>query len=77
MPPAETYRDLLMHRGYGYPLWEPNPREALPVELADGTFQGPLCAYSCQTLICTTLSGIRRAREVLQIVQCKIAVGRS
>ena len=42
MPPAETYRDLLMHRGYGYPLWEPNPREALPVELADGTFQGPL-----------------------------------
>ena len=46
MPPAETYRDLLMHRGYGYPLWEPNPREALPVELADGTSQGLSFAHT-------------------------------
>ena len=46
MPPAETYRDLLMHRGYGYPLWEPNPREAPPVELADGTSQGLSFAHT-------------------------------
>jgi hypothetical protein len=31
----ETYATSLVSKGHGYPLWEPNPGERAPVELAD------------------------------------------
>ena len=30
-----TYANALITKGHGYPLWEPNPGEYAPVELAD------------------------------------------
>jgi len=30
-----TYANALISKGYGYPLWEPDPVECAPVELAD------------------------------------------
>ena len=30
-----TYADALISKGHGYPLWEPNPGQYAPVELAD------------------------------------------
>ena len=30
-----TYANALFSKGHGYPLWEPNPGEYAPVELAD------------------------------------------
>ena len=31
----ETYATSLVSKGHGYPLWEPDPGECAPVELAD------------------------------------------
>ena len=31
----ETYAASLVSKGHGYPLWEPDPGECAPVELAD------------------------------------------
>ena len=74
MTSADIYRDLLTRRGNGYPLWEPDPREKPPVELADGKeshLRAPLI------LRWTFSSGLHKIWEVSQVVQCKIAFERS
>jgi hypothetical protein len=35
MVASETYANALVSQGYGHPLWEPDPGEYPPVELAD------------------------------------------
>ncbi|KIK55432.1 hypothetical protein GYMLUDRAFT_840137 [Collybiopsis luxurians FD-317 M1] len=38
---SETYARLLLHHGHGYPLWVPEPNEALPQEyLTEGVGVG-------------------------------------
>lgn len=54
MPSPETYRDQLIHRGYGYPLWNPNPHQEPPVELADGLcYPSAILLFNARILIRT------------------------